>query len=105
MSDVKLTGKIGESKESKGLKDGGLVSVTCSCCKEQLGEIWIVDSRNKTKELYRFECGFCGDHSFVQEITGTVYIAAIEGHTTLQDFDCKEINGKLVRIVYTGIYK
>jgi hypothetical protein len=72
MSDKKRT--------LKGLKDGGIVTLSCTSCQRELLCLQLTSIENEpaASVLTRIaaKCGFCGGHSEVEQVAGQFYPGA-----------------------------
>ena len=100
-------------KDKMGLKDGGHVYVRCSACEAILLDVYrtMPNAVNpRTGKVFEWKlqanCPFCGDHSYVTEVTGMFHLGGM-GHARRDNvdddipsttYDPPEINGNVYKI-------
>ena len=67
-------------RELKGLKDGGIVTLSCTSCQRELLclQLTSIVGEPAASVLTRIaaKCGFCGGHSEVEQVSGQFYPGA-----------------------------
>ncbi len=94
-------------EEAQVLKDGGHIYPTCSNCDAILLDIWVtkpnaIDPRTSKPFEWKFmvNCPFCGDHSFLTEVTGAFHIGGYG--ITLPDGEPGEASTKMATFAEDG---
>jgi len=73
-----LVRELADHRASEFIEDGKKEFITCSACREQLVEIWMLRPEAPIITEMVVDCPFCGDKSFKKTIPGQYCLGHLE---------------------------
>lgn len=93
---------LGEYRAFEFVEDGGKNIITCSKCRAELVEVWMMRKGAPLKSEITVKCAHCGDKSYVYKVDGQFSLGQVESGQTIMvdaDTDTKMDGGTLTQIM------